>query len=143
MSKFEVLIEQVQNVRDHPNADRLSLLDINGFTCISAKLEDGSHRYRDGDPVAYIPEGAVLPEWLLKAMDFWDDEKGKGRLNGSKGDRIKAMRLRGILSLGVVLDPTKVFETQEIDGEICINITGLKLYNLGVCNEEISSLSNP
>lgn len=102
MSKFEVLVEQVANVRDHPNADRLSLLDINGFTCISAKLEDGSHRYKDGDPVAYIPEGSVLPEWLLKELDFWDDEKGIGRLNGSKGDRIKAMRLRGILSQGVI-----------------------------------------
>lgn len=102
MSKFEVLVEQVQNVRDHPNADRLSLLDINGFICISAKLEDGSHRYKDGDPVAYIPEGSVLPEWLLKALDFWDDENQKGRLNGSAGNRIKAMRLRGILSQGVI-----------------------------------------
>lgn len=102
MSKFEVLIEQVKNVRDHPNADRLSLLDINGFTCISAKLEDGSHRYLDGDPVAYIPEASVLPEWLLKELDFWDDENQKGRLNGSNGDRIKAMRLRGILSQGVI-----------------------------------------
>lgn len=102
MSKFEVLVEQVSNVRDHPNADRLSLLDINGFTCISAKLEDGSHRYKDGDPVAYIPEGSILPEWLLKELDFWDEEKGKGRLNGSAGNRIKAMRLRGILSQGVI-----------------------------------------
>lgn len=102
MSKFEVLIEQVKNVRDHPNADRLSLLDINGFTCISAKLEDGSHRYKDGDPVAYIPEGSVLPEWLLKAMEFWNEEKQTGTLNGKNGDRIKAMRLRGILSQGVV-----------------------------------------
>jgi RNA ligase (TIGR02306 family) len=102
MSKFEVLIERVSNVRDHPNADRLSLLNINGYTCISAKLEDGSHRYKDGDPVAYIPEDSVLPEWLLRELDFWDDEKGKGRLNGSAGNRIKAMRLRGILSQGVI-----------------------------------------
>lgn len=102
MSKFEVLVEQVKNVRDHPNADRLSLLDINGFTCISAKLEDGSHRYQNGDPVAYIPEGALLPEWLLKEMDFWDSEKNIGRLNGRQGNRVKAMRLRGILSQGVI-----------------------------------------
>ena len=102
MSKFEVLIEQVSNVRDHPNADRLSLLNINGYTCISAKLEDGSHRYKDGDLVAYIPEDSVLPEWLLRELDFWDEEKGKGRLNGSAGNRIKAMRLRGILSQGVI-----------------------------------------
>lgn len=102
MSKFEVLVEEVRNVREHPNADRLSLLDINGFTCISDKLADGSPRYKDGDLVAYIPEGAVLPEWLLKAMNFWNEEKGIGTLNGKQGNRIKAMRLRGILSQGVV-----------------------------------------
>lgn len=102
MSKFEVLVEEVRNVRAHPNADRLSLLDINGFTCISAKLEDGSHRYKDGDLVAYIPEGAILPEYLLKEMGFWNEEKQAGTLNGSAGNRIKAMRLRNILSQGVV-----------------------------------------
>lgn len=102
MSKFEVLVEDVQEVIEHPDADRLSLVRINGFYVVSAKLEDGSPRYKVGDLVAYIPEGSVLPEWLLKEMDFWDDEKGIGRLNGSKGNRVKAMKLRGVLSQGVM-----------------------------------------
>lgn len=102
MSNFEVLVEDVQEVLEHPDADRLSLVRINGFYVVSAKLEDGSPRYKVGDLVAYIPEGAILPEWLLKEMDFWDDEKGIGRLNGSKGNRVKAMKLRGVVSQGVL-----------------------------------------
>ncbi len=102
MSKFEVLVEDVQEVIEHPNADRLSLVRINGFFVVTNKLEDGSPRYKVGDLVAYIPEGSVIPEWLLKEMDFWDHDKGIGRLNGSKGNRVKAMKLRGIVSQGVM-----------------------------------------
>ena len=63
MSDFEVLVYRIEEpVENHPDADRLSLIKIQGYTCISAKLEDGSHRYKQGELVAYIPEGAVLPE---------------------------------------------------------------------------------
>jgi RNA ligase (TIGR02306 family) len=102
MSEFEVKIELItEPVVDHPNADRLSLVQIRGYTCISAKLEDGSPRYKQGDWVVYVPEGAVVPEWLLK-LGFWDESKGKGILAGSKGDRVKAIRLRDILSQGIL-----------------------------------------
>ena len=102
MAEFIVEVVEIDGVRDHPNADRLTLVDILGFTIVTAKLPDGSARYKAGDLVAYIPEGAVLPEWLLKEMEFWDDEKNHGTLNGSQGNRIKAMKLRGVISQGVV-----------------------------------------
>lgn len=102
MATFEVLIEQVENIRDHPYADRLSIFNIRDFICISAKLEDGSHRYENGHPVAYIPEGSIVPEWLLREIDMWDDAKNIGRLDGKGGDRVKARRLRNVLSQGLV-----------------------------------------
>lgn len=100
MSDFEVLIESVGKVEDHPNADRLSIVNIRGYQCISAKV-NGNHRYKEGDRVVYVPEGAVVPEFLLKS-GFWDSEKQKGVLAGSKGDRVKAVRLRGLLSQGIL-----------------------------------------
>lgn len=100
MSTFACNVVEIDAVTDHPNADRLSLVRIGGYTCISAKLEDGSHRYQARDLVVYIPEAAVLPEWMLKQMDFWKD--GKGTLNGSRGDRVKAIKLRDIVSQGVL-----------------------------------------
>jgi RNA ligase (TIGR02306 family) len=106
MSNFEVLVRQVDDVRDHPNADRLSLVRILGYEAISAKLEGGSHRYQVGDPVVYVPEAAVLPEDVLKQFGFWNEEKGIGMLAGKAGDRVKAIRLRGILSQGLIF-PTE------------------------------------
>ncbi len=107
MSEFAVrVVEITQPVQHHPDADRLSLIQIDGYTCISAKLEDGSHRYNQGDLVVYVPEAAVVPEWLLKP-GFWNEEKDKGILAGSKGDRVKAMRLRGIYSQGILFPTEK------------------------------------
>jgi RNA ligase (TIGR02306 family) len=102
VSDFAVrVVEITEPVEHHPDADRLSLIRIGGYLCISAKLEDGSHRYKQGDLVVYVPEAAIVPEWLLKP-GFWDEDKGKGILAGSKGDRVKAIRLRGIFSQGIL-----------------------------------------
>lgn len=103
MAEFEVKIVKIDDVIDHPNADRLTIVKIGGFNCIANKLEDGTWRYDAGDPVVYIPEAAVVPDWLLKKMGFWDDENGKGGLAGSRGNRVKAMKLRGIFSQGILM----------------------------------------
>lgn len=103
MSTFEVLIRTVDDVLDHPNADRLSLLRILGYEAIAAKNEDGSHRFSPGEPICYIPEAALVPEDVLKAKGYWNTEKDVGMLAGKLGNRVKAMRLRGILSQGLVL----------------------------------------
>lgn len=104
MSTFSCPVARVATVVNHPNADRLSILTLEGmgFTCISAKLEDGSPRYKVGDLVVYIPSDSLMPEWLLRKMDFWDETSGKGKLSGSQGNRVKPMRLRGVFSDGVL-----------------------------------------
>lgn len=104
MSEFSVKVVQIEHpVVDHPNADRLSLVRIGLYTCIAAKKEDGTHRYQEGDWVVYVPEGAVVPESVLRLHGFWNDEQGKGVLSGSKGDRVKAKKLRDIFSQGILL----------------------------------------
>lgn len=113
MSVFEVPIIKVERVEDHPNADRLSLVYFREYVTISAKQDDGSHRYNIGDLVVYVPEGSVVPEYLLK-KGFWDEKKGTGILAGSNGDRAKAIRLRGILSQGIMFPVTKTVINEEI-----------------------------
>lgn len=107
MANFSVDVVQLTQdcISDHPGADRLSIIKIGGYICISAKLEDGSHRYKAGDHVVYVPEGAVVPEELLKE-GFWDEAKGKGILAGTKGNRVKALKLRGVFSQGILF-PTE------------------------------------
>ncbi len=103
MADFDVKVYKIEEpVIDHPNADRLSIIKILGYTCIANKDENGAHRYKIGDLVVYIPENALLPEWLLKEMGFWDEQKQKGTLHGSGGNRVKAVRLRGIFSEGLL-----------------------------------------
>ena len=100
MSEFEVKVVKIDDVIDHPNADRLSIVKIAGYDCISAKLEDGSHRYKPGNLVVYIPEQSILPDSMLKKMGFWD--QGRGTLSGSSGNRVKAIKLRQVVSQGIL-----------------------------------------
>ena len=102
MSSFEVKVRRIDAVENHPGADRLSICTILGFRAITAKLEDGSHRYAPGDLIVYVPEQAVVPHDLLKQYGYWDDAKGKGMLAGAMGDRVKIIKLRGEYSQGLV-----------------------------------------
>ena len=109
MSQFECLVLPIEDVYDHPNADRLSLCKVRDFITVAGKLEDGSPRYKKGDLIVYCPEGSVIPEYLLK-QGFWDDKNGKGGLTGSLGNRVKAIKLRGVLSQGIMFPTLKVID---------------------------------
>jgi len=95
MADFKVEVMKIDDVTKHPDADSLWIVSIRGYRCIT-----NQQVYSKGDLVGYIPEGAVLPEELLKAMGFW---KGNaGTLAGRGGDRVKAIRLRGVVSQGIL-----------------------------------------
>jgi len=96
MSNFAVPVKCIRAIEPHPNADAIELAVIDGYRSIVKK-----GTFRQGDLVAYIPESAQLPEWLLRQLGFWDAEKGRGKLNGKEGNRVKAIRLRGELSQGL------------------------------------------
>jgi RNA ligase (TIGR02306 family) len=106
VSNFEVLVREVDDVIDHGNADRLSIVKVLGFEAITAKLEDGSHRFKPGDKIVYVPEGAIVPPAVLKERGYWNEEKDIGMLAGKDGCRVKAIRLRGVLSQGLVWHTT-------------------------------------
>jgi len=90
MSTFEVTIETI-TVFPHPNADRLELAQVGLYNSVV-----GKGAWKTGDKALYIPEYAVLPAWLITALDL------EGKLSGSKNDRVKPVRLRGELSQGLV-----------------------------------------
>ncbi|MEV8585442.1 RNA ligase (ATP) [Streptomyces sp. NPDC051180] len=93
MSTLRVTAE-VLTVHPHPNADALELAQIGLYRAVVAK-----GAYRTGDTAVYIPEQAVLPAVLV-------DELGlTGRLAGGDANRVKAVRLRGELSQGIVCRP--------------------------------------
>ncbi|MFJ5800238.1 RNA ligase (ATP) [Streptomyces decoyicus] len=93
MSTLRVTVEGL-TVHEHPNADALELAQVGLYRAVVAKGV-----YRTGDLAVYIPEQAVLPEELVAELGL------TGKLAGSAANRVKAIRLRGELSQGIVCRP--------------------------------------
>ncbi|MEH0543375.1 RNA ligase (ATP) [Streptomyces sp. B21-105] len=93
MSTLRVTAE-VLTVHEHPDADALELAQVGLYRAVVAK-----GAYRTGEAALYIPEQSVLPLELVEELGL------TGRLAGSRSDRVKAVRLRGELSQGIVCRP--------------------------------------
>jgi RNA ligase (TIGR02306 family) len=93
MSTLRVTAERL-TILGHPNADALELAQVGLYRAVVAKSA-----YRTGEFAVYIPEQAVLPGELIEELGL------VGRLAGPAADRVKAVRLRGELSQGLVCRP--------------------------------------
>ncbi|MGW1805820.1 RNA ligase (ATP) [Streptomyces sp. NPDC002078] len=93
MSTLRVTAE-VLTVHEHPNADALELAQVGLYRAVVAK-----GAYRTGEAAVYIPEQSVLPAELIEELGL------TGRLAGGEANRVKAVRLRGELSQGIVCRP--------------------------------------
>jgi RNA ligase (TIGR02306 family) len=100
MSNFAVKIQRIF-IKPHSNADALELGNIGSPDGWQVVVKRG--QYKTGDLVAYIGENSVVCENTLRKYGFWNEEKNIGMLAGSKGDRVKAIRLRGEFSLGICI----------------------------------------
>ena len=87
MSTFMVKVLPIKKLEKHPNADTLALAYVNDYVSIV-----GLTTFSEGDLVAYIPEGAVVPDDVAAVMG----------LEGKIGNRLKAIKLRGIVSQGIL-----------------------------------------
>ena len=77
----------------HPNADRLEVAVVDGWRVV-CRIGD----FFTSQKVAYIPEGSLLPQDLIAEMRLDDPP----RLAGPEHNRVKAIRLRGVLSQGLI-----------------------------------------
>ncbi|MER7765307.1 RNA ligase (ATP) [Kitasatospora sp. NPDC096140] len=93
MSMLRVTAEKL-TILEHPNADALELAQVGLYRAVVARGV-----YRTGDYAVYIPEQSVLPEELIAELGL------TGKLAGSGANRVKAVRLRGELSQGIVCRP--------------------------------------
>ena len=91
MAEFEVKVVKLEII-EHPNADLLEIARIGDYNAIV-----GKEQFKSSDIAAYIPEQAVIPEWLLKKLNLG------GKLAGKNHNRVKAIKLRGIFSQGLVI----------------------------------------
>lgn len=89
MSSFLVQVVRL-TIEPHDNADALELARIGGYLSVVRKGQ-----FETGALVAYIPEQAIVPEPILEELGL------VGRLAGAQANRVKAIRLRGVLSQGI------------------------------------------
>lgn len=85
MSDYHPIVVKLKNVSPHPNADSLFTADAGGYPVVFK-----SGQYVEGDLVAYIPIDSIVPD-----TEEWS------WLGGHR--RIKAKKLRGIYSMGLVV----------------------------------------
>jgi len=107
MSKLVVEICEVTHIEPHPGADRLAIATVKGWrTCIKKDPDTGETAFNIGDKCIFFPPDAVLPAKLANTPD----DAVPGRLGvraycapvAPDGWRVKAARLRGYPSFGVI-----------------------------------------
>lgn len=98
MSEWHPQIVRLDKIERHPNADTLEISTVlGGYTVI---FKEG--RFKEGDLAAYIPVDSVCSDH--PEFDWLGDKK-----------RIKAVRLRGIFSLGILAEaPPNMVEGDSI-----------------------------
>lgn len=91
MSTFVVPVVKIERIEKHPNADALSITECEGCPVI-LKTTD----FQVGDLAVYVPVEAVVP-LSNPAFAFL------GTKEGQEAARIKAKKLRGIFSMGLLV----------------------------------------
>ncbi|MDY4577614.1 MAG: RNA ligase family protein [Anaerobutyricum hallii] len=103
---IDASIEKITNIIAHPNADRLEIATICGYPVIVSK---GIHQV--GEFMFYIREDAQLSGDSTKFP--WQESANKYT---SKSNRVKAIKLRGLTSMGLALSLTDVgIDIKEVD----------------------------
>lgn len=114
-SEHDVKVVQLGPIEKHPNADSLGIVDIEGKPVI-VNLND----WEEGDIAVYIPVDSLVPasEPAFAFLAARSKPNSEGRI------RVKAIRLRGIFSMGVLVPPPfrLGFEPGDLVGEM-LNIT--------------------
>ena len=109
MSSLIVEVCKVQSVEPHPNADRMALAQIKGWTtCIRRDPDTNTSQFMPGDLCVYFPPDTVLPVELATRLGV---KQYLGQLpkdaNGLRptGGRVRVANLRGVKSFGLIMAP--------------------------------------
>jgi RNA ligase (TIGR02306 family) len=113
MSSLIVEVCKVNEVTEHPNADRLSIVTIKGFNCIV-----GLDNYKVGDLVVFVPPDCIIPAPLIEKYEL-DYLKNNGRTG--------TVKLRGYISQGLILDvPSPKYK----EGDNVAEVMGITKYEV-------------
>lgn len=107
----------IDEIMEHPNADRLEIAVVKGWNCIVRKGE-----FKKGDFAFYIPIDTLMPQALEEKI-FPPDSKIK-----LSKHRVKSIKIRGSISQGLLVDCGLVGTQYEGLGKNLADKLGLKKY---------------
>src|SRR3984957_7323152 len=90
----KVIVSQIDSFEPHPNADRLSVCHVKDGSSLLRQIVCGAKNFRAGDKVPLALPGALLPDGL----------------------RIKASKLRGVESEGMLCSGRELNLAEDADG---------------------------
>ena len=90
MSKLITEVCKITEIIAHPNADKLEIATVKGWQCIIQK-----DSYKINDLIIFIQPDTIVPESLIKQFNLKFLRK-----NG----RVGVVKLRGIVSYGLIID---------------------------------------
>lgn len=129
MSSLLVPVAEIEDVKPHPNADRLELAIIGGWQVIV-----GKGNYKPGVRVVYVPPDAIIePRW----SDRW------GVTQYLSNGRVRTAKLRGEPSFGFTVPITDLPAGGELHevGENVAAVFGITKYDPYVKTEREKTLS--
>lgn len=91
MSTFEVNVTRIRAIEPIEGADAIELAVVGDYRSVVRKGD-----FKADQLAVYIPEASIVPEWLLNKMGL------VGKLAGKDKNRVKAIKLRGCLSQGLL-----------------------------------------
>lgn len=121
MNKNLASVQEVISIEPHPNADKLEFATVLGYRCIVPK-----DTYKVGDRVVFIMPDSCLPSDHHALEPFLK--------NCGKSGRIRAIKLRGEWSMGLIIektcsdigtDLTKVYRIRKYEQPLPSNIEAL------------------
>lgn len=114
MSTHAVSVVQITDVQPHPNAERLELVPIGGWQAVVRKGQ-----FKPGDLAIYVEPDYVVPLDKPPFSFLKKDERTHHRL--------KAMKLRGALSYGLLIDLPEGCEDAVV-GDNVMEMLGITRY---------------
>ena len=91
--QHKVEIRRIGDVLHHPQADRLEIvkLEKSAYEFVSRK-----NSFKKGDFALFIPEGSMLPKWMIEEAGL------RNMLAGKEQNRVRVSKVRGHFSHGIL-----------------------------------------
>jgi RNA ligase (TIGR02306 family) len=106
----QITVFEINSLKDCPNADNLQMVEVDGYNCLVRKGD-----YAIGDLAVFIPPDSLV-----------DTTKQEFSFLGPKSPvRIKAKKLRGIISVGLIIKAPYGF----VEGDDVTDVLGVAHWN--------------